>query len=129
MTFTSQLTVFFHDSLRKDDQQELTWSAGKATHTMGYAYMSAAATHLQATGAPFFKVIVGSVTLLVSIAKRDDWEVITTKSDRVASDSAMPLVSGWGPKTTQQALDSLCADSKLVCSKKCHHYVRKEWDR
>jgi hypothetical protein len=84
---------------------------------MGYAYMSAAATHVQVTGAPFFKVIVGSVTLLVSIAKRDDWEVITTKSDRVASDSAMPLVSGWGPKATQQALGSLCADSELVCSK------------
>ena len=84
---------------------------------MGYAYMSAAATHFQVTGAPFFKVVVGSVTVLVSIAKRDDWDVITTKSDRVASDSAMPLVSGWGPKTTQQALGSLCGDLQLVCTR------------
>ena len=86
--------VFLHDSLRKDDQQKLTWSAGKATHTMGYAYMSAAATRFQVTGAPFFKVVVGSVTVLVSIAKRSDREVSTTMWDRVASDSAMPLVSG-----------------------------------
>ena len=84
---------------------------------MGYAYTSAATTHVQVTGAPVFKIVVGSVTLLVSIAKRDDWEVITTKSDRVASDSAMPLVSGWGPKTTQQALlGSLCGDLHLVCT-------------
>ena len=82
---------------------------------MGYAYTSGATTHTQVTGAPFFNVVVGSVTVLVSIAKRDDWEVITTKSDRVASDSALPLVSGWGPKTTQQALGSLYGDLQSVC--------------
>ena len=86
--------VFLHESLRKDDEQCITWSAGKATHTMGYAYTSAAATRFQVTGAPFFKVVVGSATALASISKHDDWEVTTTKSDRVASDSAMPLVSG-----------------------------------
>ena len=86
--------VFLNETLHKDDEQDLTWSAGKATHTMGYAFMSAATTHFQVTGAPFFNVVVGSVTVLVSIAKHSDREVITTMSDRVASDSAMPLVSG-----------------------------------
>ena len=86
--------VFLHESLHKDDEQDITWSAGKATHTMDYAFISAATRHFQVTGAPFFNVVVGSVTVLVSIAKRSDWEVITTMSDRVASDSAMPLVSG-----------------------------------
>ena len=96
MTLTHTVTncVFLHESLRKDDQQDLTLSAGKATHTMDYALISAATTHFQVTGAPFFNVVVGSVTVLVSIAKRSDREVITSMSDRVASDSAMPLVSG-----------------------------------
>ena len=86
--------VFLHESLHKDDEQDITWSAGKATHTMDYAFISAATRHFQVTGAPFFNVVVGSVTVLLSIAKRSDREVSTTMWDRVASDSAMPLVSG-----------------------------------
>ena len=60
---------------------------------MSYQFIGAAATHFQITGASFYNFAVGSVTVLVSIRKLDDWDVVTTTSDRAAS--AVPLVSGW----------------------------------
>ena len=66
--------------------------------------MSAAAAHVvESTGAPFYNFDVGSVKLLVSITKQNDWEIISSMSDRAAS--AVPLVSGWehGSKWTRPA--------------------------
>ena len=79
------------------------WSAGKASQSMSYKFMSAAATHFEVTGEPFYTFNVGSVKVLVSISKHDDWDVITTTSDSAAS--AVPLVLGWehGSKWTRPA--------------------------
>ena len=49
---------------------------------MSYQFIGAAATHFQITGASFYNFVVGSVTVLVSIRKLDDWDVVTTTSDR-----------------------------------------------